>query len=337
MVQAYATGEGYSSESNWFSIAVTALTPSGLTATANASGVTLKWTNHSTNSPNTQIHRSIAGSGSWFMLVNVPTPGNTYLDATAVPGTTYEYRIIAMANGDAPSAALYVTVTMPTPPTTYKATVNSGTGGGSFAAGATVNITANAAPSGKAFDRWTASGVSLSNPNSTTTSFTMPANAVTVTATYKDLPPSSFAVNVTSDEGGTAKADVTSAQKGDTVKLTVEEYAGYILKEWQVVSGGITIVDNEFTMPANDVTVKAIFEFIYGEEMIDPENPDDNLAPGEGNVDTDNKDDNEKDEFNWLWIVFGGLVLIAVGGGITFFLITRKKNQDTPLAPVASA
>ena len=31
---------------------------------------------------------------------------------------------------------------------------------------------------------------------------------------------------------------------------------------WQVVSGGVTITDNRFTMPTSDVVVKAIFEEI---------------------------------------------------------------------------
>ena len=71
--------------------------------------------------------------------------------------------------------------------TSYTVTVNSGTGGGDYAAGATVTITADAAPSSEVFDKWTTSdsGVTFANVNSATTTFTMPANAVTVTATYK--------------------------------------------------------------------------------------------------------------------------------------------------------
>jgi len=75
--------------------------------------------------------------------------------------------------------------------TNYSVTVNSGTGGGSYAANATVSITANAATSGKAFDKWTsADGVIFANANSVSTTFTMPVKNVTVTATYKDAPPS---------------------------------------------------------------------------------------------------------------------------------------------------
>ncbi len=40
-------------------------------------------------------------------------------------------------------------------------------------------------------------------------------------------------------------------------------------KEWQVVSGGITVNDNSFVMPANDVVVKAIFEQKTTEGKVD--------------------------------------------------------------------
>lgn len=67
-------------------------------------------------------------------------------------------------------------------------TVENGTGGGDYAEGATVNISANAPKDhGKAFDKWTTSGGgSFADVNAETTSFTMPNNAVTVTATYRD-------------------------------------------------------------------------------------------------------------------------------------------------------
>ena len=35
---------------------------------------------------------------------------------------------------------------------------------------------------------------------------------------------------------------------------------GYHFKEWQVMSGGVTIKDDKFTMPSANVEVKAIFE-----------------------------------------------------------------------------
>ena len=69
-----------------------------------------------------------------------------------------------------------------------------------------------------------------------------------------------YAINVENDGNGTASANPVSAAKDEVVTLTAAPNEGYEFKEWQVVSGNITINDNKFTMPANPVTVKAIFE-----------------------------------------------------------------------------
>jgi uncharacterized repeat protein (TIGR02543 family) len=69
---------------------------------------------------------------------------------------------------------------------TYALTVVKGSGSGSHAAGAVVPITADTAPAGQVFDKWTVSGSgSVANANSASTTFTMGAGAATVTATYK--------------------------------------------------------------------------------------------------------------------------------------------------------
>ncbi|MBE5858196.1 MAG: hypothetical protein E7296_11620 [Lachnospiraceae bacterium] len=73
---------------------------------------------------------------------------------------------------------------------TYEVTVNNGTGGGNYVAGASVTITADTPQSGKQFKEWTGTnGLTFTNGSATSASatFTMPANAVTLTATYKDL------------------------------------------------------------------------------------------------------------------------------------------------------
>jgi len=71
-------------------------------------------------------------------------------------------------------------------PTTYTLTVTNGSGGGSYTAGYSVTITANAAPSGQVFDKWTSSGGgTFTSAASATTTFTMPTGNVTIEATYK--------------------------------------------------------------------------------------------------------------------------------------------------------
>lgn len=69
-----------------------------------------------------------------------------------------------------------------------------------------------------------------------------------------------YNVMVKNDGNGTASADPASAKMGDEVRLTAMPNSGYHFKEWEVISDKVEIKDNKFTMPADDVTVKAIFE-----------------------------------------------------------------------------
>lgn len=71
---------------------------------------------------------------------------------------------------------------------------------------------------------------------------------------------SMYSVTVSTDGNGTAKADKTSAAAGTVITLTATPKSGYHFKQWQVVTGGVTIKDSKFTMPAGNVEVKAIFE-----------------------------------------------------------------------------
>jgi uncharacterized repeat protein (TIGR02543 family) len=97
-------------------------------------------------------------------------------------------------------------------------TVINGSGSGSYAEGDPVSITADAAPAGKVFDKWTtaSSGVTFDNETAAATGFTMPANDVTVTAVYKEAPvtptvpttvPTSVPTTVPPTPGGTGSGN----------------------------------------------------------------------------------------------------------------------------------
>ena len=122
-------------------------------------------------------------------------------------------------------------------PATYSVTVTNGTGGGEYAAGATVTITANAPETGKEFTSWTINGVSVDDKTKAEITFTMPANAVTATANYGDVQYEFALENCTADSWNI---------KG------VDDLTGLDLTKSPLT----------FTMPANDINVAAVLEDI---------------------------------------------------------------------------
>ena len=74
------------------------------------------------------------------------------------------------------------------------------------------------------------------------------------------ITPTTYTVTVSNDGNGTGAATPSTAAAGTTIILTAMPKEGYHFKEWQVISGGVTIKNNKFTMPDNNVEVKAIFE-----------------------------------------------------------------------------
>ena len=80
--------------------------------------------------------------------------------------------------------------------------------------------------------------------------------SITIT---KDAP-AEHIVTVTNDGNGTASASHAKAVVGTEITLTAMPKEGYHFKEWQVISGNVTIKDDKFLMPSANVEVKAIFE-----------------------------------------------------------------------------
>lgn len=145
----------------------------------------------------------------------------------------------------------------------YSVSIVNGSGDGSYGLGDIVTITADTAPSGKRFSSWTTSSpnVVLADSTSSTTTFTMPANEVVITATYEDLPVA-HTVTVTSGSGG------GSYYSGDTVTIKANAApTGKVFSEWTTSSPNVTFADDTastttFVMPDHDVTVTATYENI---------------------------------------------------------------------------
>ncbi len=90
-------------------------------------------------------------------------------------------------------------------------------------------------------------------------SFTMPDYAITVEAVFDEVAAGSYYIHVTAYGLGTAFADKTTAEPGETVTITVEASIGYVFKQMVVndVAQGDGVLT--FTMPAADATVNVYF------------------------------------------------------------------------------
>lgn len=107
----------------------------------------------------------------------------------------------------------------------YTVSVSGGSGSGSYAAGAIVALNAYDMGVGKTFDRWTTStaGVGFANAEATSTTFTMPAANVAITATYKTGNGGTASTGSAGASGGSAYGSSTgSTGKTSTNGTTVE-------------------------------------------------------------------------------------------------------------------
>ena len=105
--------------------------PTSLVATVvSATQVSLTWVDNSNNETSFSIERG-TGAGAWAALASVAANSTTYLDTTAVGGTTYSYRVRAINSGGNSAYTTVATATTPTgppnAPTTLAATASSST------------------------------------------------------------------------------------------------------------------------------------------------------------------------------------------------------------------
>ncbi len=96
--------------------------------------------------------------------------------------------------------------------------------------------------------------------------------AVVYRAVERDLTNGNFTANaiianphtvtVTNDGYGTATADPTSGLPETSVKLTATPSTGYEFDHWEVIKGGVTVTNNQFTIGTADVEIQACFREI---------------------------------------------------------------------------
>ena len=115
--------------------------------------------------------------------------------------------------------------------------------------------------SGYLFEGWI-SDLSTYDELTNPLTFNMPAGDVEVDASFADAS-SLFSITVDgSVTGGTISADKNTAAENATVTLTATPATGYTFTSWNVKDAAentITVTNNQFTMPASNVTVTATF------------------------------------------------------------------------------
>ena len=181
-------------------------------------------------------------------------------------------------NGDTseeiPAAEFTITVT------DGKATIGAGSEISKAAQGTTITLTANAAPDGKVFDKWVveSGSATLEDANSETTTFIMPDSEVSVKATYKNAPVTTYSLTTQVNGGhGTISASKTGLTEGSTETVIFTPDDGYEIDIVTVNGVATDVLSNilNVTMDADKtviVTYKAIpHTHTYDQEIQKPE------------------------------------------------------------------
>ena len=218
-------------------------------------------------------HHQLQATGGGFILWELfsgELPDGLTLKQTTgeISGTptaeqTAQFTVRALNSVGNDKKALSITITN-APAAEHTVTVitdgNGTASASSTSATAGTEITLTATPNkGYHFKEWQviSGGVTIKDDK-----FTMPDGNVEVKAIFeKDAPASTeYTITVKTDGNGTASSSPAKAVVGTEITLTATPNKGYQFKEWQVISGGVTIKDDKFLMPNDNVEVKAIFE-----------------------------------------------------------------------------
>lgn len=138
--------------------------------------------------------------------------------------------------------------------TKYKVVVNGGSGSGDYTAGTIVPINAYARADGTVFDKWTSSsnGVGFVNQTAISTTFTMPANDVEITANFKADTSSVSGNSRSARRNSTTTVDVTKNGISNTglasanINGTSDNYIVRITDDAQATAAVIAALEGKY-------------------------------------------------------------------------------------------
>ena len=199
---------------------------------------------------------------------------STSADGSVISSTTYE------VSSDTTFYAIWESKEYSIIVTDGKATIGAGSEISKAAQGTTITLTANAAPDGKVFDKWVveSGSTTLEDANSETTTFIMPDSEVSVKATYKNAPVTTYSLTTQVNGGhGTISASKTGLTEGFTETVIFTPDDGYEIDIVTVNGVATDVLSNilNVTMDADKtviVTYKAIpHTHTYDREIQKPE------------------------------------------------------------------
>ena len=199
---------------------------------------------------------------------------STGADGSVISGTTYEVNSDTTFYAIWESKEYYIIVM------DGKATIGAGSEISKAAQGTTITLTANAAPGGKVFDKWVveSDSTTLEDANSETTTFIMPDSEVSVKATYKNAPVTTYSLTTQVNGGhGTISASKTGLTEGSAETIIFTPDDGYEIDIVTVNGVATDVLSNilNVTMDADKtviVTYKAIpHTHTYDREIQKPE------------------------------------------------------------------
>ena len=186
---------------------------------------------------------------------------------------------------------------------------------------AEITVTANTAPEGKVFDKWTCetAGVTIefASATSSTTTFVMPAIDVEIKANFRNVDGKpSFEVKVNGGTGG------GTYKQGDEVTVTAEDKEGKEFKGWQDESGKIVSTDKSYTFTVTgETTLTAVYD-----DITPAPTPD---VPGEV------KPTNEGLSGGAIaGIVIGSVAVAGIGGFAVLWFAVKKKTFADLIAAI---
>jgi Leucine-rich repeat (LRR) protein len=226
-------------------------------------------------STNPTVGQHTYAAGTPVSIVATPAGGYSFVNWTA-PAGSFTNASSASTTFTMPAQDITITAHFeegpPFPPGQYTLTMAvAGSGSTSptvgqhtYTAGTPVSIVATPA-GGYSFVNWTAPAGSFTNASSASTTFTMPAQDVTITAHFAVIPPSQYSLTISSTAGGsvTTPGEGTFIRNaGTAVNLAATPAGGYAFVNWTGNVGTIANVNAAYTTITmnGDYSITANFE-----------------------------------------------------------------------------